>query len=65
MTTTPDPTTFEGWARPGGALRYHYFRGGISLCRTWQLDAAPMFVAPVQTNTCAECERRRRDETGG
>lgn len=54
--TVEEPT--EGWAKPGLAAKFHYFRESMSLCRAWA------FTGPVDADNgkpasgdCAKCRK--------
>jgi hypothetical protein len=65
--TAADERPREGWAMPGNASRFHYFRGPMALCRRWmfkgELDAdnGKLSEAP-QSKDCRQCWRLRKRE---
>jgi len=54
----------EGWGAPGNSQKWHYFRGGMSLCGRWMyagpLDGEDGWV--VSADDCAVCVRKRNRE---
>ena len=60
----------EGWTWVNNSPRWHYFRGGISLCGAWQMGGSvstgtPANLTPVveqSDSNCARCRKRRRAE---
>jgi hypothetical protein len=67
MTETAVEQPREGWAKPGNANRFHYFRGATALCRRW------MFTGDLDSDNgnpgedprgmdCRQCWRARKRE---
>lgn len=50
----------RGWGQPGNSKKWHYFIGGMSLCRKWMyggsLDAEDILDSP---DNCAACAKKR------
>ena len=64
--TAPPPRTKpeEGWTWLINATRWHYFRGGRSLCGRWGLFGSAKLEPDNHdsTDNCAECRRRIKKE---
>lgn len=56
----------EGWAKPLEARRFHYFRGGRSLCGTWEYyskDKGDYDTAVKNSPAdCDACHRKLKGE---
>ncbi len=54
----------EGWWRPDNSTRWHYLRGGRSLCGKWACLGQPV-LAPGDDghpDNCAACRKKRLAE---
>ena len=52
----------DGWYRPWGAHKYHYFKQGRSLCRKWRWGYFPSLSRgnPVDTEKCVPCVKKTK-----
>ncbi len=52
----------EGWGKPKGSQRWHFFQRGRSLCKKWAFEGYLSTDEKTDWNDCLRCARLRKKQ---